>query len=167
MRHEEKRSSLQVRVVRLAPFCAVTSGLDDAEHVMNGFNAWQEAHMHLIRPMLCGAPDFLSGEGEKLEWLWAVKEGVTAADVAPYLLTEHPGGLYACAVTVDGDDERMSGTHAEVLRWIGTTGFEADEGPARRTLCHMLEPDEEIRAALGYDQLEILVPIRFRKEKDA
>lgn len=160
-------SSLLVRVVRIAPFRAVTSGLDDAERVMNVFNAWQEAHAHLIRPMLCGAPDFLSGEGDRLEWLWAVKEDVTGADVAPYCLTEHPGGLYASAITVDGDDERMTRTMAEVLQWIGTTGFEPDEGPARRTLCHMLEPDESIRAALGYDQMEILVPIRIRKETDA
>lgn len=167
MHCENKSGALPVRVVNLTPFRVVTSGLDDAERVMDAFNTWQEAHMHLIRPMLYGAPDFLSGEGERLEWLWAVKEGVTDADVTPYRLTEHPGGLYACAVTVDGDDERMGKTYAEVLQWIGTTGFEPDESPARRTLCHMLEPDQAIRAALGYDQLEMLVPIRIRGEKDA
>lgn len=156
-----------VRVVRLAPFRAVTSGLDTPDRVMEDFNAWQEAHTGLIRPMLCGAPDFLMGVGDKLEWLWAVKEGVTDADVAPYRLVEHPGGLYAAAVTVDGDEALMAQAYGDILQWLESSGFAPDEGENRRTLCHMLEPQREIRAALGYDQLELLVPICIRGGKNA
>ncbi|MBQ2953527.1 MAG: hypothetical protein IJE07_08205 [Clostridia bacterium] len=161
--YETVNGAFPVRVVRIAPFRAVTSGPDTPERVFGDFNAWQEAHMHLIRPMLCGAPDFLCGEDGKLEWLWAVKEGVTAADVQPYQLVEHPGGLYACAVTVDGDDALMARAHAGILQWIGGSGFEPDERPGRATMVHMLTPEGALRAALGYDQAEIFVPVRVKK----
>lgn len=153
-----------IRIVRLESFRAVTSGADDISHLMEGFNAWQEAHMHLIRPMLYGAPDFLFSRGEKMEWIWAVKEGVTEADVQPYRLTEHPGGLYACVVTVDGDDEKMSQSYGDILQWLENSGFAADESAERPTLCHMLHPDKDIRAGLGYDQMEIFVPIRLKAD---
>lgn len=153
----------EVRVVRLAPFRAMTSGLDAFDRVIGDFNAWQEAHMHLVRPMLYGAPDFLFGEDGKAEWLWAVKDGVTETDVQPYRLTDFEGGLYACATTVDGDDDLTGRIHAGILKWIDNSGFELDERPGHRTMYHMLNPDEELRAALGYDQTEIFVPIRLKK----
>lgn len=151
----------EVRIVRLAPFLAVTSGQDRPEKIFGDFNDWQEAHAHLIRPMLYGAPDFLSGAEDGMEWLWAVKDGVTDADVQPYRLTDFPGGLYACAVTTDGDDEAMGRTHAGMLTWLDGTGFAPDE--ERRTLMHMLEPEKDVRDALGYDQAEIFVPIRLKE----
>ena len=156
-----------IRIVTLAPFRAVSSGLDSFERVMGEFNAWQEAHMELIRPMLYGAPDFLGGEDEKAEWLWAVRDGVTAADAAPYRLREVEGGLYAVVTTVDGDEAMTGRALAEVAAWLESSGFESDDRPGHRTMYHMLNPTQEIRGALGFDQTEIFVPIRVRGKERA
>lgn len=156
----------EIRIVRIAPFRAVTSGLDSFERVMGDFNAWQEAHPALIRPMLCGAPDFLWGEDGMAEWIWAVRDGVTDADAAPYALRDFEGGLYAVATAVDGDDESTGSVLAAMQAWIAGSGFESDERPGRRVMYHMLSPEEEIRAALGYDQTEIFVPLRIRRREN-
>lgn len=37
--------------------------------------------------------------------LWTVKDDVTEADTCPYEMIEYPGGLYAAAVSIDGDGE--------------------------------------------------------------
>ena len=73
-----------VRVLRINPFRAVTSGPDSFENVMGTFNTWQEGHNHLVRRMMYGAPDFLWGEPDgRAVWIWAVEDGVTPADTAP------------------------------------------------------------------------------------
>ena len=153
----------QVRIVRINPFRAVTSGKDIFDRVMGEFNAWQEAHEDLIRPMMYGAPDFLwSEEDGQAVWIWAVKENVEAADTAPYELIDFEGGLYATAVAVDGDDESNQRVYNGIKKWIDESGFVVDERAERRTMCHMLNPSEELHRVLGYDQLEIYVPIRIK-----
>ena len=49
----------EVRIIQINPFRAFSSGLDPVETVMGPFQQWQEAHNHLVRNMLYGAPDFL------------------------------------------------------------------------------------------------------------
>lgn len=164
--NDAKQGIPEVRIVELALFRAVTSGLDSFDRVMGDFNTWQEGHGDIIRPMLYGAPDFLYGEDGKAEWLWAVRDGVTQADVAPYYLREFAGGLYAVATTVDGDEDITQRVLARIRDWIEHSGFEADERPGRRIMYHMLHPTEEIRAALGYDQTEIFVPVRIGKKEN-
>ncbi|MDE5700102.1 MAG: hypothetical protein K2I96_22290 [Lachnospiraceae bacterium] len=46
------------------------------------------------------------------------------------------------------------------------SGFEPDERPGHRTMCHMVNPTDEIKRALGYDQLDIYVPIKIRGKKE-
>ena len=53
---ERLKKAPEVRVVQIHPFRAVSSGTDSFEHVMGAFNEWQEAHNHLIREMIYGAP---------------------------------------------------------------------------------------------------------------
>ena len=91
-------------------------------------------------------------------------DGVPAADVAPYELIEFEGGLYAAAMSVDGDDDIGNRVHAGILKWIEYSGFELDERPGHRAMGHMLNPTEEIKKALGYDQMDLYVPIRIREK---
>ena len=151
-----------IRIVRLSPFRAITSGPDTQERVFGAFNTWQEAHLPLIRPMLCGAPDFLMEHDGLAEWLWAAADGVTDQDVLPYRLVDFPGGLYACITMIDGNDESGSLAYRTVLDWLAQSRFEPDEGPDRRTLYHMLHPEPALEAALGYHQCELFVPVRIR-----
>ena len=152
-----------VRVLRINPFRAVTSGPDSFENVMGTFNTWQEGHNHLVRRMMYGAPDFLWGEPDgRAVWIWAVEDGVTPADTAPYELITFEGGIYAACISIDADGESYDAAMKRIHTWIESSGFVLDERPGHRTMCHMLPPDEEIRQALGYDQMDIYVPIKPR-----
>ena len=151
----------EVRVVQIHPFRAVSSGADSFDRVMGEFNAWQEAHNHLIRKMIYGAPDFLWGEADgSAVWIWAVEDWVRAEDAAPYELITFEGGLYAAAMSIDGDGESYSSVYQSICQWVEKSGFALDERPGHCTMCHMLNPSEELRRALGYDQMDIYVPIR-------
>lgn len=153
----------EVRIIQINPFRAFSSGLDPVETVMGPFQQWQEAHNHLVRNMLYGAPDFLWFEEDgRAMWIWAVEDWVTEADTAPYELITFEGGLYAAAMAVDGDDDISGRIHSGILEWLEDSGFEPDDRPGRRAMCHMVNPTEEIKAALGYHQLEIYVPVKIR-----
>lgn len=156
----------EVRIIQINPFKAFSSGADTMENVMGSFQQWQEAHNHLVKKMIYGAPDFLwSEEDMKAVWIWAVEDWVTEKDTSPYELIEFEGGLYAAAMSVDGDDDIGGRVYSGILKWIEDSGFELDERPGHRTMCHMVNPTDEIKNALGYDQLDIYVPIKIR-DKD-
>lgn len=154
----------EIHVVQIHPFRAVTSGADHFDRVMGEFNAWQEAHNHLIRKMIYGSPDFLWGEGDgRAQWIWAIEDWVQPEDVAPWQFITFAGGLYAAAMSIDGDGESYQSVLQNIGRWVETSGFELDQGSGRKTMCHMLNPSETLQKALGYDQMEIFVPIRIRE----
>lgn len=44
-------------------------------------------------------------------WIWAVEDGVTEEDAAPYELITFEGGLYAAAMSVDGDGESYAAVY--------------------------------------------------------
>lgn len=156
----------EVRIIQINPFKAFSSGADRFENVMGAFQQWQEEHNHLVRKMIYGAPDFLWFEEDmKAVWIWAVEDWVTEEDTMPYELIEFEGGLYAAAMSVDGDDDIADRIYSGILKWIEDSRFELDERPGHRTMCHMVNPSEEIKNALGYDQLDIYVPIRIRSGK--
>jgi len=87
---------------------------------------------------------------------------VTEEDVKPYELITFEGGLYAAAMSVDGDDDINGRVYRGIKKWVETSGFELDERPGHGTLCHMVNPTDEIKAALGYHQLDIYVPVKIR-----
>ena len=162
---EKLKKAPEVRVVQINPFRAFTSGADTFENVMGPFQEWQEAHNHLVKKTLYGAPDFLwSEDGIHAVWIWAVEDWVTEADTAPYELITFEGGLYAAAMSVDGDDDITGRVQAGIQKWLETSGFELDDRPGHRTLCHMVNPTDEIKEALGYHQLDIYVPIKIKKK---
>ncbi len=154
----------EVRIIQINPFRAFSSGRDTIENVLGTFQQWQEAHNHLVRKMLYDAPDFLWFEEDmSAEWIWAVEEWVTQEDVKPYELIEFEGGLYAAAMSVDGDDDINGRVYSGILKWLESSGFVLDERHGRRTMGHMVNPTEEIKNALGYDQMDLYVPIKIRE----
>ena len=156
----------EVRIIRLPKFRAVTSGYQTFDEIFreDGFNNWQESHMGLIRDILYAAPDFMWFEENKAVWIWAVNDGVTEADTAPYKIIEFEGGLYAAAISVDGDDDITGRVYMGIRNWVETSGFELDERPGHQTLSHMPNPTDEIKKGLGYHQLDIFVPVKLRGE---
>ncbi len=161
---EKMKKAPEVRIIQINPFRAFSSGLDTIDNVMGTFQQWQEEHNHLVKKLIYGAPDFLWFEEDmSAEWIWAVEDWVNEADVEPYEIIEFTGGLYAAAMSVNGDDDINGRVYEGIKNWIETSNFLIDERPGRRTLCHMVNPTDEIKAALGYHQLDIYVPIKVRE----
>lgn len=163
---DKLKKAPEVRIIQINPFRAFSSGADTIENVLGTFQQWQEEHKHFVRQMMYGAPDFLWFEEDmRAVWIWAVEEWVTKEDVMPYELIMFEGGLYAAAMSIDGDDDMGGRVYSGILKWLENSGFELDERQGRRTMGHMVNPTDEIRNALGYDQMDLYVPIKIRGRK--
>ncbi|MDD4493123.1 MAG: MerR family transcriptional regulator [Eubacteriales bacterium] len=150
-----------IMIVRIPKFRAVTSGLMTFEELFGGgFGVWQEAHNHLYKPVIFDSPDFLYGKDGKAEWIWAIKDEVTEADTHPYEIIEYPGGLYAVAVSVDGDGESHNRVRSKTEKWLESTNFIIDSD--RELMGHMIYVDDEIKEGLGYHQMNLYAPIKLK-----
>lgn len=150
-------------IVRIPKFRAITSGLMTFEELFGGgFESWQEAHNHLFKPVIFDSSDFLCGKNGKFEWIWALKDEVTKADIYPYEIIEYPGGLYAAAVGIDGDGESHNRVRSRIKRWLESTNFVIDND--RQYMGHMIYVDEEIKKGLGYHQMNLYTPIKLKEE---
>ena len=150
-----------IMIVRIPPFRAVTSGPLSYEEIFGIFQEWQESHNGFFTPIIFDAPDFLCQRDGNTEWLWHLKEGITAADTAPYEIIEYPGGLYALAVSIDGDGESSSKVQQKIEKWIEKTNFEIDS--SRSAAGHMIYVDDEIQKGLGYHQMNVYAPIKLKE----
>ena len=151
-----------IMIVRIPSFRAVTSGTIPFEEIFGEFQQWQEAHNNLFQPVIFDAPDFLCEFNGSPQWLWRVKDEVAKNDTAPYDIVEFPGGLYALAVSIDGDDESGSKVMEKIGRWIEKTNFVIDD--SRATAVHIIYGDEEIKKGLGYDQMNFYAPIKLKDD---
>ena len=153
-----------IMIVRIPKFRAVTSGIMTFEELFGGdFGPWQEDHNHLFKPVIFDAPDFLCGKDGNAEWIWAVKDEVTEADTCPYEIIEYPGGLYAVAVSVDGDGESNNKVRSKTEKWLESTNFVIDS--ERELMGHMIYVDDEIKEGLGYHQMNLYTPIKLKGTK--
>ena len=149
-------------IVRIPKFRAITSGAMSYEDVFGKFQIWQEAHNDFFQPIIFDAPDFLCENNGNLEWIWRIKDDITENDTAPYEIIEHPGGLYAAAVSIDGDDESGDKVLQKIERWIEKTNFVIDS--SRTTSVHMIYADDEIGKGLGYHQLNFYAQIKLKND---
>ena len=150
-------------VVRIPNFRAVTSGLAPFEEVFGAFHQWQyQADSKLFKPIIFNGHDFLTGVDGKVEWFWAIEDSVTEIETAPYKITNVKGGLYAVAVSMDGDSESHNKVRAKTEKWLESTNFVIDD--TRRFAGHMIYADDEIKAGLGYHQMNLYAPIKLKPE---
>ena len=149
-------------IVRIPKFRAITSGAMSYEDVFGKFQIWQEAHNDFFQPIIFDAPDFLCENNGSLEWIWRIKDEITEADAAPYEIIEHQGGLYAVAVSIDGDDESGNKVLQKIEKWIEKTNFVIDD--SRTTSVHMIYTDDEIKKGLGYNQMNFYAPIKLKND---
>ena len=150
-------------IMRIPNFRAVTSGLAPWDEVFGAFDQWRTAHKHFFKSVLFDCPDFLTGKDGKAEWFWCVKDEVTEADVAPYEITEFQGGLYAVAVSADGDGKSHNKVRAKVAKWLKTTNFIEDTD--RVKMGHMIYVDDEIKKGLGYHQMNLYLPVKLKEAR--
>jgi hypothetical protein len=88
---------------------------------------------------------------------------VTEADTFPYKIVEFAGGLYAAAVSVDGDGESHHRVRSKTEKWLEGTHFVIDS--ERELMGHMIYVDDEIKEGLGYHQMNLYAPIKLQREK--
>lgn len=151
-----------IMIVRIPKFRAVTSGVMSYDDIFGKFQLWQEAHNDFYEPIIFDAHDFLCENNGNLEWIWRIKDEITEADTVPYKIIEHPGGLYAAAVSIDGDDESGHKVLHKIEKWIEKTNFVIDG--SRATSVHMIYTDDEIRKGLGYHQMNFYAPIKLKND---
>ncbi|MCL2507861.1 MAG: hypothetical protein FWF05_01655 [Oscillospiraceae bacterium] len=154
------------RVVEIPPFRAVSSGLLTFDELFgeSGFGQWMTARRHFWKDLIYASPDFMWHEDDKSVWIWAVKDGVTEADCAPYEIIEYEGGLFVVATADENDSKDLNKVVKGMVRWIKKSGvFEQDERPGHRGMCHMVGCGA-IQNTLGIAQQEIFLPVKFKKK---
>lgn len=152
-----------VMIVRIPKFRAVTSGMLPPDEIFGTFQLWQEAHKDFYLPIIFDAPDFLYEKNGMLEWIWRIKDEITKTDTAPYEIVEHPGGLYAAAVSIDGDGDSGDQVLRKIEKWLERTNFVMDD--SRAASVHMIYADDEIKEGLGYHQLNLYAPVKRKDGK--
>lgn len=164
---EQLKRTPEVHVVKIPNFRAISSGYDTFENIFSetGFDKWMDMHHHLEKKIIFDCADFMWHEDGKTIWVWAIEDGVTEADTTPYEIIDFEGGIYAAAVSIDGDDDINGRVYNGIKKWVETSGFELDERPGHQTLCNMIYPHDDLKKGLGYHQLEIYVPIKIKEDK--
>ncbi|HWR18999.1 MAG TPA: MerR family transcriptional regulator [Clostridia bacterium] len=161
-----------VMVIKIPEFKAVTVGEQSWEDMFKSggymYQLWQ--HVHLYKNVIFDCFDFLLSINDKAEWICAVKDDVTNADVSPFKLIDFPGGLYAMAVSIDEDNESIHKVEDKVRKWVDSTNFEFDK--RRNVMFNMPYLYEEgrdiaymdIEMGLGYKQMQRYFPIKLKDE---
>jgi len=152
-----------IMVVRIPGFRALTSaGHDKWGSLMDW--AWSEGRFErLFKNIFFDCTDFLIRKNGKAEYIMAIQDHVSEADAGPFKIIDFKGGLYAMAVSIDGDMESIGKVHEKINKWLANTNFEHDQ--TRGIMGQMGFLDKEIKQGLGYNQLQRYVPIRISEEK--
>lgn len=162
---EKLKKAPEIRVVEI-PVCrmAASGYFKDFSEVLGSFDIWFCEYDKMRKGISFSPLDFMFFEEDgRGMWLYAVEDWVTEKDTNGYEIIEFEGGLYANAVSMDGDDDISGRVYMGIKQWIDNSGFELDERKGHRTMCHMIV-GEKMNRGLGYKQLDIFVPIKLRTE---
>lgn len=111
------------------------------------------------------ARDFMWFDPERggLVWWYALEEGL--GDTCGFDAVDFEGGLYATGVSRDEDDADGNRVYEGIKAWIADSGyFELDEREGHQCMFHIIT-SPIANEAMGYNQLEMYVPIRLRFSK--
>ena len=123
-------------------------------------------HTKLFKYFIFDCPDFLiKRTNDMYEWICAVKDDVTEADVAPTKLFEFEGGLYAMSVTINGNMDSIDKVMKKMQRWLDNTNFEFDDSRGIAHMGNMPYNHKSVKTGLGYLQLQRYIPIKLSESK--
>ncbi len=175
---EKLKKEPDVRIIQMSPFKAVTTGPVSLFGTISEFMDLVNNYRHLFMDSIFGDIEFVwvdcpnnfafcptCGENCQMkgQFNFAVKDNVTAGDVAPYELLDFKGGMYAVASSID-QDEIIVRTSGGVDKWLETSGFERDDQSGRREMTSMIKITPEVRESLGYEQQNVYIPVKPRKK---
>ena len=124
------------------------------EGVLEDFSEWFSTQPRGMYPR-----DYLWFDGRGFVWYYLYHEGMDVPE--RFEIVDFPGGLYATAVSRDGDDADYNAAMAVLDEFIRESGcFERDFDRAQ--LGNIISSPETARA-LGYEQLNHYVPIKVKR----
>lgn len=158
-----------MRGIEIPKFRAASSGPKTLDEIFgpDGFSQWIGAHRHLLKEHVYEPTELLWHQGEKHTWgyglnilIAAIKDEVTQADVAPYEITEFPGGMFLVATGDENDSDDLNETINCMMAWIKNSDvFEYGDFPPSG-MCNMPNPAGAFDKALGVAQQQIYLPIK-------
>lgn len=154
----------EATIVKIPEFKAVASGYQEMGMLFSegGFFQQIKPTELPLKDVILGSADFLLFDIGKFNWLWAVQDSVTKGDVTPYEIIGFAGGLYATATSIDNDMESMDAVITKIKSWLETSSFVIDESRGHQQMTHMLFCLDEVKEGLGYEQLQIYIPIKIK-----
>lgn len=156
-----------IRIIELPKCKAVTSGyaFNEAPFSEGGtimrFMEWWTDYDKKRTDRWFNRDFIMYGREEKAHiWYYAIPDGTNVN--CDYKTIDFEGGLYAVAVAIDSNSDDEKRVYAGIREWINNNdAFDLDERPGHYDLCTIITP-ECVGKALGYEQLEIYVPIKLR-----
>jgi len=148
-----------IRIVRFPAGRMVTSGPG-----IFGSDNFNRFEMFLARQPRDLIPREFLRDGSalgQLVWEYVLPPGTDEAtlDTEGLAVVDFPGGLYAARVTrhKDADGTRFDpdDVYHAIIEWVTKAGYKANEAGCYG---HIVTPDDTM-AVLGYQQLELFVPI--------
>lgn len=162
-----------MRGIEIKKFRAVSSGVKTLSELFgeNGFDTWAEQNKHLLKDHAYEPTDFIWHLDADISWekgrniyILAIKDEVSAEDLAPYELFEFPGGMYLVATGDESDNEDIDETISCMMTWINNSDvFEYGDFP-KSGMCNMPNPDGNFDKALGIAQQQIYLPLKPRSK---
>lgn len=87
--------------------------------VLGSFDIWFCEYDKMRKGISFSPLDFMFFEEDgRGMWLYAVEDWVTEKDTNGYEIIEFEGGLYANAVSMDGDDDISGRVYMGIKQWI-------------------------------------------------
>jgi len=158
-----------IRIIELPRCKMVSSGCSTEEDpfaedgLLMRFDRWWSS-LDAERPDKFFSRDFMWFDCVNNGLVWYYAANPVPEDTKGFEVVEFSGGLYATAVSRDGDDEDGNRVVNNIKKWIEDSGcFEFDSSRGHNELFNHITP-KVAADALSYSQLEIYVPIRIRKE---
>jgi hypothetical protein len=143
-----------IRIIEL-PACRMASSKG---HNLEEFDTWWSA-LDRKRTDRFYPRDFMYYDEGAKELVWLYPYPVHETEVG-YDAVDFQGGLYAAAISRDGDDLDGERVLSQTKEWIlATNYFEIDEHSERPVLFHVTTSDVAFQK-MGYRQLDIYVPIK-------
>jgi hypothetical protein len=147
-------NNLGIRIIEL-PACRMATSKG---HDLGAFDQWWSA-LDNTRSDKFFPRDFMyfDKQAGELVWLYALPEG---ANSGPYRVVDFAGGLYAAAISRDGDDADGERVMNAIKEWVKAAGcFADDESDTRPVLFHVITSDRAFEK-MKFRQLDIYLPVK-------
>lgn len=147
-----------VRVIRLPQVLMARSGEAELEAFDRWFSAIDTRHYLTPRDFM-----WFNARTNRFEWLFALTQGME--DTGGFEVFSFPGGLYAVASAIDGDE--IPKVNGLIHKWVDKNEhFEvstaANDPSERYDMGHIFTP-KVFKDCTGYHMMDLFVPIVLRQ----